>query len=236
LSFTDLQNSDGYPYFESTLENSIENAKALFFKSYDATVAVSTGKDVWVTETGWPVEGPDSNLAKASIENAKTYWDQVGCALFGKTNVYWYTLYDSNAPLPHFGISSSEMNTTPLFDLSCSNVNSSTSTNGSSSTNGTSSAAASQVNSVTGGLSPSQAAGIGANSGASNATTLVATYSPTPAGGAAAGAPAATSSTQGSTQGATSSDNAPFKGAASVNVVSIATGAVAAALAFVAAL
>ena len=50
-----------------------------------------------VREQGWPVQGPTSGSAVANPQNAKTYWNQVGCGeLFGKRNVWWYTLYDAN--------------------------------------------------------------------------------------------------------------------------------------------
>lgn len=46
---------------------------------------------------GWPTKGPNSGSAVASAANAKTYWNQVGCAeLFGKRNTWWYTLFDAN--------------------------------------------------------------------------------------------------------------------------------------------
>lgn len=37
----------------------------------------------------------ESNLAVASVNNALTYWRQVGCSLFGKRNTFYYTLYDA---------------------------------------------------------------------------------------------------------------------------------------------
>ena len=112
---------DGYPYFESTIENDIENAEELFFKSYDATVAAAQGKDVWVTETGWPVSGPESGDAVASVENARKFWEKVACKIVGKVNTYWYTLQDAFpiVPAPSFGVVGTELSTTPLYDLSC---------------------------------------------------------------------------------------------------------------------
>ena len=117
---------DGYPYFEDTHANSIENGKQLFQDSYDATVAAAAGKAVWVTETGFPVSGKTVGQAVASADNAKKYWQDVGCALFGKTNVWWYTLHDSDptTPNPSFGIVGPSLSTTPLFDLSRSAVSS----------------------------------------------------------------------------------------------------------------
>ncbi|ODQ68731.1 hypothetical protein LIPSTDRAFT_42147, partial [Lipomyces starkeyi NRRL Y-11557] len=112
---------DGYPYFQNTMANSIEDAQSLFWQSVEATRGASGGKDVWITETGWPVSGPQSNLAVASIANAKTYWDEIACALIDQVNVFWYTLQDASpvTPSPSFGLVGSTLSDTPLFDLSC---------------------------------------------------------------------------------------------------------------------
>lgn len=89
---------NGFPYFETTKPNGIRSGANLFQTGLNALEAVSNGKPVWVTETGWPVRGPKSGNAVASPANAKKYWNQVGCKkLFGKRNTFWYTLYDANA-------------------------------------------------------------------------------------------------------------------------------------------
>jgi glucan endo-1,3-beta-D-glucosidase len=83
--------------------------------------AVSQDKPIWITEAGWPVSGPAENQAVASVDNAKTYWDELGCELFNKYNVWWYILRDNNgspAPDPSFGIVGLELGE-PLFDLTC---------------------------------------------------------------------------------------------------------------------
>jgi glucan endo-1,3-beta-D-glucosidase len=57
----------------------------------------------------------------ASVENTKTYWDELGCQLFNKYNVWWYILRDNNgspAPDPSFGIVGLDLED-PLFDLTC---------------------------------------------------------------------------------------------------------------------
>lgn len=112
------------------MANSIANGPGLFNDAFGATKAASQGKEVWVTETGWPVSGPAGNLAEASTANAKTYWDDVGCeTLFGKTNTWWYTLQDASpdTPSPSFGVVGSTLSTTPLYDLSCNASSSSSS-------------------------------------------------------------------------------------------------------------
>jgi glucan endo-1,3-beta-D-glucosidase len=57
----------------------------------------------------------------ASVQNSKTYWDELGCQLFNKYNVWWYILRDNNgspAPDPSFGIVGLDLEE-PLFDLTC---------------------------------------------------------------------------------------------------------------------
>jgi glucan endo-1,3-beta-D-glucosidase len=54
ISACDFIGMDAYPYYQSSNANTIGNANALFFSAYNATVAASGGKQVWVTETGWP--------------------------------------------------------------------------------------------------------------------------------------------------------------------------------------
>jgi len=111
---------DEYPYYENGKNNTIKNAGYLFDKAYDATVAAVGGKPVWVTETGWPVSGPDWDLAVPSVENAKYYWDEVGCRkLFNKVPTFWYNLRDSNPDNKQKFAITENLSTTPSFDLSC---------------------------------------------------------------------------------------------------------------------
>jgi glucan endo-1,3-beta-D-glucosidase len=76
-----------------------------------------------------------------STENAKAYWDAVACPNLGVVNTWWFTLQDAApvTPNPSFGIVGSTLSTTPLYDLSCSNVVSSSSAAQSSTATGTSS-------------------------------------------------------------------------------------------------
>ena len=132
ITASDFIGMDAYPYFQNTMTNDIGNGYSLFFSAYDQTVAAAAGKPVWVTETGWPVSGKTENLAVPSLQNAKTYWDQVGCErLFGKINTFWFTLQDAfpSTPNPSFGIvgagsSGTDIPTTPLYDLRCSDTSS----------------------------------------------------------------------------------------------------------------
>ncbi len=188
----DFIGMDAYPYFQNTMPNGIENNQQLFQSAYQATVAASQGKDVWVTETGFPVSGKQSGAAIPSLANAKTYWDEVGCGmLFGKVNTFWFTLQDAYpvTPNPSFGIVGTTLSTTPLFDLSCPAPSSSTSTPtstsatqgagssspaGSPSTSasvGASASAAASSAVESGGLTPSQGGGNGVISSVKSATT-----------------------------------------------------------------
>lgn len=111
---------DGYPYYEKEHENTVENAGNLFFDSYNKTVAVAQGKPVHVTETGWPVAGPKSGLAVASVENAKKYWDQVACRLLGSIDTWWFTLDDAKSDPNEISFSTIKPDLgDPLFDLAC---------------------------------------------------------------------------------------------------------------------
>ncbi|CCG84929.1 protein of unknown function [Taphrina deformans PYCC 5710] len=123
ISAVDFLSMDVYPYFQSEMANSIEQGSSLFNTAYDETVAVAAGKDVWVTETGWPVSGPNQGAAVASVANSKIYWDQVGCnTLFGKVNTFWYILQDAlpTLPSPSFGlVGAGSISQAPLFNLTC---------------------------------------------------------------------------------------------------------------------
>lgn len=112
---------DAYAYFENTKPNSIENGAGLFQDALDRTSAAAQGKDIWITETGWPVSGKDFGDAVASPENARTFWEEVGCPRFGNVNVWWYTLKDAapDTPNPSFGVIGSEWTTEPIYDLTC---------------------------------------------------------------------------------------------------------------------
>ena len=185
---------DAYPYFQNTETNSISDGSSLFDAALGVTQAAAGSKDVWITETGWPVAGKTENLAVPSTANAKTYWDAVGCPRFGKTNIFWYTLEDTDGgatPNPSFGIiDGNTLSTTPLFDLSCTNLTSSSSTSTATMTTSSGSGAATTATgssimsaaSSGGALSPSEGPGSGYGSG-SNATVTASSGSSTNATG-----------------------------------------------------
>lgn len=123
LDAIDFIGVDEYPYYENDKGNSIDNAAKLFNKAYEATIAASNGKPVWVTETGWPYKGPNWDEAVPSVKNAQKYWRDVGCKyLFNKTPTFWYTLRDSNPDNEMKFAITDNLSTTPRFDLSCDKV------------------------------------------------------------------------------------------------------------------
>lgn len=141
IDAVDFIGVNAFPYFENTLSNGVQSGAELYESALSQTRAFSQGKELWLTETGWPVSGPTENLAVPSTQNAKAFWDAVGCPRFGKVNMYWYTLQDATptTPSPSFGIVGSD-GQAPLFDLSCNAA--STTSAASSSASATSSAAA----------------------------------------------------------------------------------------------
>jgi len=117
---------DAYPYWEVEHGNAIGNAKNLFYSAYNQVKAVSQGKPIWITETGWPVSGPTTGQAVANSANAKSYWNSVACQLMkDNVNLWYYTLQDVqySTPSPSFGVKPGGdlKAVNPLFDLSCPN-------------------------------------------------------------------------------------------------------------------
>ena len=114
---------DAYAYFEDTHPNAIEHGADLFGDALRKVKSAAGDKEVWVTETGWPVSGKTVGDGKPSPENAQKFWRDVGCPMFGETNVWWYTLQDAapDTPNPSFGIVGKDGGK-PLYDLSCKGV------------------------------------------------------------------------------------------------------------------
>ena len=121
IDAVDWLGMDAYPYYENTKPNALDQGKTLFDAALQNTKGAAGGKPVWITETGWPVSGKTSGAAVPSLENAETFWKDVGCPLFGETNVWWFTLQDGapTTPNPAFGVIGSQLTTKPLYDLSC---------------------------------------------------------------------------------------------------------------------
>ncbi|OAG35025.1 hypothetical protein AYO21_10812 [Fonsecaea monophora] len=229
----DFLGLDEYPYFQTTDANSIDNGGFLFFQAYDKVAAVAQGKPIWITETGYPVSGPTSNLAVPGADDAAEYWQQVACALENRgIDFWWYILADEGAS-PSFGVSS---NGKPLYNLACNSTAGYTSASSSASAtsgsgNGTAtwhnsglstSTATGSASATTGGSSPSGA------SGATATGSLISGATGQASGSAGATATATTAEESSSTSASTS-----FTGAASRadgSMAGLAIGALAAAL------
>jgi glucan endo-1,3-beta-D-glucosidase len=181
IDAVDWLGMDTYPYFQTTVQNSIQNGNQTFWDAYDVTQGAGNGKEVWITETGWPVSGKTSGQAVASVQNAETYWQEVGCALFGQYNTWWYTLEDSipTTPNPSFGILGSNLNSQPLYDLKCKPQPATNNNNSKSSTKtGTAGGHASGTATATGGNTPVET-GNAANSAGNTASAPSASASAT---------------------------------------------------------
>ena len=104
ITASDFIGVDSYPYFQGS---SIQSAATTFWNSIIATRsavnAVSPGKWVWVTETGWPVSGAKFGAAVASVGNAQTYWRAVACQAFTQVHIFWYVESDY-WETPSFGV------------------------------------------------------------------------------------------------------------------------------------
>lgn len=192
ISACDFLGLDEYPYYQTTDPNSIDNAQSLFFEAYDKVQSVASGKQIWVTEAGWPVSGPQSGEAIASTQNAETFWQDVACELESREiNFWWYILQDSASP--DFSVSNGGK---PLYNLACNSstsvtshgVNSTTSGNSTSSSsssgNSTASTTSSSGSSASGsgmstatatsgsGTSPSGASGSGSSTGTAPSSSV----------------------------------------------------------------
>lgn len=187
IDAVDWVGSDAYPYFQSTMANSIDDAPKLFWEAYNVT-AQATGKEVWITETGWPVQGKDMNLAKANRQDAQTYWNQIGCALLGNYKTWWYMLRDADptAPETEFGVV--DANLKPYYDLTCKNAKPVPSPVANSTPSSSSAASSGKPSSTSGPNSPSKDGKDGKDaSGPSNtASTYVVQSTPASGTGAAA--------------------------------------------------
>ena len=140
----DFVGVDAYPYFQNTESNPVSSGQALLESALNSLTPAAASKDVWITESGWPVSGPTENQAVPSLANAQSYWDTAGCNFaFAKYNTWWYTLQDYGSS-PSFGVVGETLSSTPLYDLSCGAASNS----GSSSSSSSSSAAVSPSNKV----------------------------------------------------------------------------------------
>ncbi|KAH8648947.1 GPI-anchored cell wall beta-1,3-endoglucanase EglC [Tricladium varicosporioides] len=116
---SDFLGMDLYPYYEKNLGNDISNATAIFEDLHKQTLSASSGKPVWITETGWPVSGSASGKAVPSVENARAYWGAVACKYVGRVNVWWYTLRDADSAIQEKFAISKSLSADTSFNLTC---------------------------------------------------------------------------------------------------------------------
>ncbi|KIX93352.1 uncharacterized protein Z520_10995 [Fonsecaea multimorphosa CBS 102226] len=236
ISNCDFLGLDEYPYFQTTDSNGIDNEGFLFFQAYDRVAAVAQGKPIWITETGYPVSGPTSNLAVPGVDAAEEYWQAVACALENRgIDFWWYILNDEGAS-PSFGVSN---NGQPLYNLACNSTAGYTSTSSSnSSTPATSSKGSNSTSTWHNGSGSSTTPSAGSASATESSSpggTSVAAETGSLASGSNGAASAAATATATATQNgaSTTSASSSFTGAASRvegSMAGLAIGAVAAAL------
>jgi glucan endo-1,3-beta-D-glucosidase len=173
LEAADFIGIDAYPFYEGNQpDNSISAAKGLWDAAMKAVEGTAAGKPVWITETGWPSSGANWSLAQPSVANAKLYWDQVGCSLFGKTNVWWYVLEDENpTDTADFSVSGKGGSTTPSWNLTCPAVDESAATSTLAGATATSTGKPKGTAGSSSGLDPGSSTGSGSKTG--NAGILV---------------------------------------------------------------
>ncbi|USP78734.1 glycoside hydrolase family 17 protein [Curvularia clavata] len=167
----DFLSVNAFPFYEQEHNNSIENAGQLLSDAVAATEGVAGSKDVWITETGWSYTGPDFGAAKSSVDNLKTYWKTVGCALFNKKNVFWYTLRDANPENKVKFAISDNLSTTARFDLTCDKDVKLPAASGSESSNNGTSTTGGSSNSTTGDSGNSTSTGGSSSSGSGSSTS-----------------------------------------------------------------
>lgn len=111
---------DTYPYFEDNKPNGIDLGRDLYVAALNKVKGAGGGKEVWITETGWPISGKTSGAAVPNKQNALRFWQEVGCPAFGKDNIWWYDLQDfTSGDVPNFGVLGADLNGPTNFDLSC---------------------------------------------------------------------------------------------------------------------
>lgn len=115
----DFLGTNLFPYYEYDKGNDFSNVTNVFEYALSATEKAAGNKEVWITETGWPASGPDSGKAKATLDNAKGYWDTIGCTLFGRKNVWYYVLRDSNPENKAKFAVTDNLSTTPMWNFTC---------------------------------------------------------------------------------------------------------------------
>ena len=117
---------NSFPYWEGhKVEDGQWAYEGAIRVSEEAAAQFKNGNDVvpvWASETGWPTKGGTIGDAEANVDNARTYYKNVGCGtLFSKKrNAWWFNLYGVGAGVDA-GISwgVADAGGKALFDLKC---------------------------------------------------------------------------------------------------------------------
>jgi len=116
-----------FPYWEqvATLEDAYSVFRSHFGQVFTSTLPY--GKDIWLGGTGWPSN--DANVADrnpnnvASPENAKQYFDTIGCqVLNGNGSGFYHVDRDQHATAsarPQFGLLDVAGNVLNGIDTTC---------------------------------------------------------------------------------------------------------------------
>jgi glucan endo-1,3-beta-D-glucosidase len=120
IEAVDFLGVDLYPYYEKDKGNSFDNATNVYDYTFGLAEAAAGDKPIWITETGYPSSGPAFGEAETGVDKAGEYWQEIGCAkIFGKMNVWWYNLRDSNPDNDEKFAITDNLSVTPKFNLSC---------------------------------------------------------------------------------------------------------------------
>lgn len=94
----DFAGMNAYPYWSGDPPSVMKES---YFGSLDITRKALPGKEIWLTEVGWPFRDSASAKAALGVANRQTlqkYWDEIGCAVFGKYTIFWFELIQDTLP------------------------------------------------------------------------------------------------------------------------------------------
>jgi glucan endo-1,3-beta-D-glucosidase len=89
---------NAYPYWSRDPPTS---AKASYFGSLSGVKNAMPGKEIWLTEVGWPFSDTVSHVSSrvnANKQNLQRFWNEIGCDVFGKYTTFWFELIQDTLP------------------------------------------------------------------------------------------------------------------------------------------
>lgn len=120
IAACDVVMANIYPFWEGS---HIDQAMSRFQNNYNQIKAVAGGKEVIISETGWPSAGGANGSAVPSPTNAARYFaDFVAWANHNHVEYYYFEMFDEPWKTepglvgPHWGIWDSSMRLKPGFD------------------------------------------------------------------------------------------------------------------------